>query len=152
MGTLVGALVGVFVGPLVGSNFAVRVLWACLMKSIFNLHLLHRVIGFKNIRPELRSLRASTFASMASDSENSRRLWLFLGSVREFWRKVPGNSGKIAGKIFPNHEMLQILGFRAPGKANLPGTLGPHCRDLVPTFLAGCFLKSAVPAFSSFSE
>ena len=23
-------------------------------------------------------------------SENSRRLWLFLGSVREFWRKVPG--------------------------------------------------------------
>ena len=48
--------------------------------------------------------------------------------------------------------MLQILGFRAPGKANLPGTFGPHCRDLVPTFCAGCFLKSTVPAFSSFSE
>ena len=48
--------------------------------------------------------------------------------------------------------MLQILGFRASGKANLPGTLGPHCRDLVPTFRAGCFLKSTVPAFSSFSE
>ena len=30
VGTLVGALVGVFVGPLVGSNFAVRVLCACL--------------------------------------------------------------------------------------------------------------------------
>ena len=48
--------------------------------------------------------------------------------------------------------MLQILGFRAPGKANLPGTLGRHCRDLVPTFRAKCFLKSTVPAFSSFSE
>ena len=48
--------------------------------------------------------------------------------------------------------MLQILGFRAPGKANLPGTLGPRCRDLVPTFRAGCFLKSTVPAFSSFSD
>ena len=48
--------------------------------------------------------------------------------------------------------MLQILGFRAPGKVNLPETLGPHCRDLVPTFRAGCFLKSTVPAFSSFSD
>ena len=27
----------------------------------------------------------------------------------------------------------------APGKANPPGTLGPHCWDLVPTFRAGCF-------------
>ena len=46
----------------------------------------------------------------------------------------------------------QIPGFRAPGKANLPGTLGRHCRDLVPTFCAGCSLKWTVPAFSSFSE
>ena len=61
------------------------------------------------------------------------------------------NSGKIAGKFFLNRQMLQILRFEAPGKANLPGTLGPHCRDLVPTFRAGCFLKSTVPAFSSFS-
>ena len=66
--------------------------------------------------------------------------------------KLRESPGKIAGKIFPNREMLQILGFRAPGKANLPGTLGRHCRDLVPTFRAGCFLKSTVPAFSSFSE
>ena len=48
--------------------------------------------------------------------------------------------------------MLQIIGFGAPGKANLPGTLGPHCQDLVPTFRAGCFSKSTVPAFSSFSD
>ena len=66
--------------------------------------------------------------------------------------KLRESPGKIARKLFPNREMLQIPGFRAPGKANLPGTLGPHCRDLVPTFRAGCFLKSTVPAFSSFSE
>ena len=71
------------------------------------------------------------------------------GVLRENSGKVPG---KIAGKCFPNREMLQILGFRAPGNANLPGTLGPHCRDLVPTFRAGCFLKSTVPAFSGFSD
>ena len=75
--------------------------------------------------------------------------WGLCGSSGGKFRE---NSGKIAGKIFPNREMLQILGFRAPGKANLPGTLGPHCRDLVVTFRAGCFMKSTVPAFSSFSD
>ena len=80
-------------------------------------------------------------------SENSRRLWLFPGPVRGFLRKTPGKSRENCWKILP----LQILGFRALGKANLPGTLGPHCRDLVPTFRGGCFfLKSTVPAFSSF--
>ena len=66
--------------------------------------------------------------------------------------KLRESPGKIAGKFFPDREMLQILGFRAPGKANLPGTLGRHCRDLVCTFRAGCFLKLTVPAFSSFSD
>ena len=88
----------------------------------------------------------------STDSENSRRLWLFLGSLWEFWRNVPGKFRETCGKFFPNRQMLQILGFGAPGKANLPGTLGPHCRDLVPTFRAGWFLKSTVPAFSSFSD
>ena len=69
-----------------------------------------------------------------------------------FPRKTPGKSRENSWKIFPNREMLQILGFRAPGKANLPGTLGRHSWDLVCTFRAGCFLKSTVPAFSSFSE
>ena len=66
--------------------------------------------------------------------------------------KLRESPGKIAGKFFPNREMLQILVFRAPGKENLAGTFGRHCRDLVPTFRAGCFLKSTVPAFSSFSD
>ena len=66
--------------------------------------------------------------------------------------KLRESPGKIAGNLFPNREMLQILGFRAPGKANLPGTLGRHSWDLVCTFRAGCFLKSTVPAFSSSSD
>ena len=48
--------------------------------------------------------------------------------------------------------MLQILRFWAPGKADLPGTLGRHRLDLAPTLPAGCCLKSTVPAFSSLSE
>ena len=75
--------------------------------------------------------------------------WGLCGSSGGEFRE---DSGKIAGKFFPNRQMLQILGFRAPGKANLPKTLGPDCRDLVPTFRAGCFLKSTVPAFSSSSD
>ena len=47
---------------------------------------------------------------------------LFRGSQGKLW----ASPGKIAGKCFLNREMLQILGFRAPGKANLPGTT---CRE-----------------------
>ena len=68
-------------------------------------------------------------------SENSRRLWLFPG-------RFGGSRGKLrenCWKFFPNREMLQILGFRAPGKANLPGTLGRHCLDLVRTFRTDVF-------------
>ena len=85
-------------------------------------------------------------------SENSRRLWLFLGSARAFPRKIPGKSREKCWKYFPNRKSLWILGFGAPGKANLPRTLGRHCRDLVLTFCAGCCLKSTVLAFSSSSE
>ena len=58
-------------------------------------------------------------------SENSRKL----GSVQGFPRKT-------CWKNVPNRKMLQILGLRAPGMVNLPGTLGRHCLDLVPTFRA----------------
>ena len=47
------------------------------------------------------------------------------------------NSGKIAGKIVLNREMLQILGFRTQGKANLPQS----ALDLKPTFRPGVFFE-----------
>ena len=53
---------------------------------------------------------------------------LFGGSLA----KLRESPGKIAGKLFLNREMLQILGFRAPGNANLPGTFGRHCRGPCP--------------------
>ena len=89
---------------------------------------------------------------METDQKTREGCGCFRGLCRSSAGKFRENSGQIAGKCFPNREMLQIPGFRAPGKANLSETLGPHCRDLVPTFRAGCFLKSTVPAFSSFSE
>ena len=59
-----------------------------------------------------------------------------LGAPEENSGKVPG---KIAGKSFPNREMLQTLGFRAPGKANLPGTLGDTAWTLSPPSVRGVF-------------
>ena len=84
----------------------------------------------------------STFQSLRKLEKAVAVFGVCSGVLRGKLRESPG---KIAGKIFPSRDMLQILGFRAPGKANLPGTLGRHCRGLVPTFRAGCFLKSTVP-------
>ena len=66
--------------------------------------------------------------------------------------KLREGPGKIAGEIFPNRAMLRILGFQAPGKANLPGTLGRHCPRPCTHLPCGVFLESTVPAFSSFSD
>ena len=62
---------------------------------------------------------------------------VFVGVLEESSGKIPGKS---LAKFFPDRQMLQILGFRAPGKANLPGTLGPHCRKtLSPPSVRGVF-------------
>ena len=68
-------------------------------------------------------------------------------------RALPSNES-YGSKTGCNRTLATVLwvpligpGFRAPGKADLPGTLARHCLDLVPTFRAGYFSKSAVPAF-----
>ena len=50
----------------------------------------------------------------------------------------PANRSQNCWKFFPNRDMLQILGFRALGRANLPANIGSTL-PLVPTFCAGCF-------------
>ena len=80
-----------------------------------------------------RNTHTHTHTYTHTHSENSRRLWLFVGSLRGFPR---GKSGKIAGKIFPNHKMLTILRFRALGKANLPRTLGRLLPRALPKILS----------------
>ena len=73
--------------------------------------------------------------------------WHFLTIFDVFWR---GPFPLAPFAVRWNATNSRIL---VPGKANLPGTLGQHCLDLVNTFRAGgCFLKSTVQAFSSFSH
>ena len=55
--------------------------------------------------------------------------------------KLRESGGKIAGKIFPDREMLRILGFRAPGKANLSQTMGPHCPGPCADLPCGVFFE-----------
>ena len=76
-------------------------------------------------------------AEIFRELEKAVPQWLFLGSFRGFLRKVAGKfREKMLQKLFPNREMLEIPGSRAPGKANLPRTLGG---DLVTTFCAVFF-------------
>ena len=104
--------------------------------------------------PSMHTVDQSTGSTPCGRPAHSTPIHMDFGpflkrTIQEIHVDRQGNSGKvaeeIAGKISPNREMLQILGFRAPGKANLLGTLGRHCWDLVPTFRAGCFSKSTVP-------
>ena len=55
--------------------------------------------------------------------------------------KFQENFGKMAGKFFPNRNNLKILVFRAPGKANLPQTLGPHCTGPCANLPCGVFFE-----------
>ena len=68
------------------------------------------------------------------NSENSRRLWLFLGSAREFPRKTPGKSRENCWKMFPesrNATNSRILGTKKGKPAgNLGSTLPGPCTHL----------------------
>ena len=76
---------------------------------------------------------------------------ILAGVLEESPGKIPGKLLENCSPESPNATNSRISGT---GKGKPAGNLGsPHCRDLVPTFRAGCFLKkSTVPAFSSFSE
>ena len=65
-----------------------------------------------------RSPKKKSDQGTVHESENSRKGCAVSGGLfGGFPRKTPGKSGKTAGKLLPNREALQILGFRAPGKA-----------------------------------
>ena len=75
--------------------------------------------------------------------------WSLFGGSQGKLRESPR---KIVGYIYPNREMLQILELRAPGKANLPETLGQHSLELVPTFRAVCFFEIDSSSLLEFSS
>ena len=89
---------------------------------------------------------------MAQDSQNSRRLWLFPGSVRGFSRKTPGKSRENCWKIFPESRNATNSRIWGTGKGQPAGNLGSTLPGPRPHLPCGMFLKSTVPAFSSFSE
>ena len=57
-------------------------------------------------------------------SENSRRLWLFLGSVRGFSRKTPGKSRENCWNIFPEAPNATNSRISGTGKGKPAGNLG----------------------------
>ena len=71
-----------------------------------------------------------------------------LGVLQENSRKVPG---KLLVKFCRIAKCTNSM-ISGTGKGKPAGNLGSTLPDLVPTFRAACFLKSTVPAFSSFSE
>ena len=67
------------------------------------------------------------------------------------------NSGNVSRKLQEHFsespDMLYIPGFGAPGKANLPRTLGQYCPGPCPNLLCGVFFeinRSTVTTLSSF--
>ena len=81
------------------------------------------------------SLRAGGVEGICQKLEKAAAVsGICLGVAEENSGKI---LGKTAGNIFPNRKMLQVLGFRALGKANLPRTLGRHCTGRCPNLPCG---------------
>ena len=109
-----------------------------------------------------------TWQGKSSKSENSRRLWLFPGSLQEFCRKVPGKLGENCWKMFP--ESRNATNSRISGTAQraLRDILMPHGKNWLPTVsrqfltlnyprqncllgcLPNCFSPTREDIFSSF--
>ena len=73
------------------------------------------------------------------ESENSRRLWLFLGSLREFWRKVPGKFREDCWKIFPESPNATNTRISGTGKGKPAGNLGSTMPGPCPHLPCGVF-------------
>ena len=91
------------------------------------------------VETDKRNIRANFVLQRCSPQKTREGCGCFRGLFGGSQGKLRESTKKIAGNFFPNHEMLQILGFGALGKANLPGTLGRHCRELCPHPPCGVF-------------
>ena len=80
------------------------------------------------------------FGSVTHESENSRRLWLFLGSLREFWRKSRENSENCWKHVpeSPNPTHSRIWGT---GKGKPAGNLGSTLPGPCPHLPCGVFFE-----------
>ena len=90
-------------------------------------------------------------------SENSRRLWLFPGSVRGFSGKTPGKSGKIAGKCsrISGTGKGKPAGNLGCGDVDTAGNLGSTLPGPCPHLPCGVFFEidsSSLLEFFCFSD
>ena len=74
-------------------------------------------------------------------SENSRRLWLFPGSVRGFSRKTPGKSRENCWKMFPESRNATNSGISGTGKGEPAENLGSTLPGPCPHLLCGVFFE-----------
>ena len=73
--------------------------------------------------------------------QNSRRLWLFLGSVREFWRKVAGKFRENCWKKFPVPWNATNSRISGTGKGKPAGNLGSTLPGPCPHLPCGEFFE-----------
>ena len=85
-------------------------------------------------------------------SENSRRLWLFPGSVRGFSRKTPGKSRENCWKFFPESRNAINSRIWGTGKGQPAGNLGSTLPRPCPHLPCGMFLKIDSSSLLEFSE
>ena len=74
-------------------------------------------------------------------SENSRRLWLFPGSVRGFSGKSPGKSQEICWKNFPESRNATNSMISGTGKGKPAGNLGSTLPGPCPHLPCGVFFE-----------
>ena len=76
-----------------------------------------------------------------SNIDNSRRLWLFPGSVRGFSRKTPGKSRENSWKFFPESRNATNSRISGTGKGKPAGNLGSTLPGPCPHLLCGVFFE-----------
>ena len=94
-----------------------------LLQAMFSLHALQGLVSETFLTYAENSGRK--FCQKFEDfSGNSRRLWLFPGSVRGFPRKTPGKSRENCWKIFPESRNATNSRILGTGKGKPAGNLG----------------------------
>ena len=99
-------------------------------------------ISFRLHKRMLSELISHSECSISSkQSENSRRLWLFPGSVQEFCRKVPGKLRENCWKNFPESRNATNSRISGTGKGKPAGNLGSTLPGPCPHLPCGVFFE-----------
>ena len=108
-----------------------------------------RAIGASRFKPAIRNssppppnaIRKEGVRFANPESENSRRLWLFPGSVRGFSGKTPGKFRENCWKIFPETRTAANSRISGTGKGKPAGNLGSTLPGPCPHLPCGVFFE-----------